>query len=118
MRMPEKNMSTLWCVNVESIQDAIDLNGYFTGEKIKVYGSPFKIRIAVYPADGQVTEMLFGRDSKFDLTAVSDRALLNVDSLLFMNEPISTEYIKTYDYAVSKVNTSLNFTSYGLKKRV
>lgn len=116
MRTLDKNKTKLWVVNSSGTTEMIDSDGFYTGEVVKSYGVPSTIYLHLYPSGGEITEKLFGKDSSFDMLAVSNNVILTKDSLLFLDEPLSN-YDITYDYRVSEILKSLNTYNYGLKKR-
>ena len=118
MRTLEINKTKLWYVNIVSITDKIDGDGFFTGEKINTYGTPAIIYLPLYPANGRVSEQIFGKDAQLDMVAVSNNVELNKDTLLFLSAPTTTSYDTTYDYNINSIAISLNTFNYGLKKRV
>jgi len=116
MRTLEKNKLSYWLVNKVGDTNEVDVDMNYTGEVIPVYSNPSQIRLATYPANGKITEEMFGKNSQLDLIAVSTDVVLTKDSLLFLASPLG-DYSTTYDYRVDKINQSLNGYSYGLVRR-
>lgn len=117
MRTLERNKQTLWLVNLESMTDVVDGDGFYTGEYARNYTIPTQIKIALYPSNTAISEELFGKDASFDMLAVSNDIVLDKDSLLFIEEPTGN-YATTYDYSIDNIGKSLNTYQYGLKRRV
>lgn len=117
MRTLELNKSTLWYVNPNDVDEieVVDEDGYYTGEIIKVYGVPKKIKLHLYPATGDVVERVFGMNIDVDMVT-STNIDLDKDTLLFVNEPID-KFNTTYSYKISHKLPSLNSFQYGLKGR-
>ena len=116
MRTLDRNKTMLWYVECIGVEDVVDEEGYFTGEKRKVYGEPVRFGIHLYPADGMIMEQLFGRDADFSKLAISE-TLLSKDALLFLNTPVEP-YEENYDYMVERNKRSMNHNNYGLRSRV
>lgn len=117
MRDLEKNKVSLWKVDLVSITDEVDINGYKTGQKKKTYSTPTQIRLSLYPSDGDIALRLFGQDCNFDMITSSVSNILTKDSLLFKVQP-TANFSTTYDYNVAKISESLNVHLYGLNRRV
>lgn len=114
MRTLELNKYDLWVVESLGLEELIDDNGYFTGEMVESYSEPRKIRMALYPATGEVIQSQFGQHVDVDMVSSTVDIVLNENSLLFLEEPMG-DYTNTYDYKVSSVQKSLNHYQYGLK---
>lgn len=117
MRTLERNKIKLWCISPSGTEEVKDADGFFTGEVIKIYGSPQVIYLNIAPSIGAIVEDIFGKDASFDMIAITNEVVLSKDSLLFLNEPTSN-YDTTYDYSVQQIKKSLNTYQYGLKGRV
>ena len=116
LRTLNLNKTKLWSVHIVSSQEDVDDDGFLTGEIIDTYSNPSVIFLSIYPAVGTIVEQIFGKDTSFDMMAVSNEVELTPDTLLFLSEPTG-EYYTTYDYRVSKISRSLNTFQYGLEKR-
>lgn len=116
MRTLNLNKVKLWYVYPESYEDEIDNEGFYTGEKIKIFSSPVVIFINIYPVSGDISEQIFGKDYSCDMLGVSNELDLDEFGLLFLTEPTGN-YEKTYDYRIDKKLPSLNTFQYGFKKR-
>ena len=116
MRTLELNKTELWCVEQIDLIPILDINGYDTGEVTKVFNTPRKIKLALQPSDGIVSNKIFGIDSSLDKISISNDVVLTEKSLLFLSEPVSN-FDTTYEYAVSKIKKSLNTYNYGLRNR-
>ena len=116
MRTLELNKVSLWYVSGLEWVEIKDEDGYYTGEKEQLFGTPTLIRINIYPYDDKIHSTSFGKDASLDMVGVTTDIILDKDGLLFHNEP-SGDYSKTYDYSVSSIGKSLNSKKYGLKAR-
>lgn len=117
MRTLEKNKVSLWAVKKTIGAELRDADGFLTGEVGITYGAPFKVRLPLYPSNGDIAQQLFGTGSAFDMISVSNDILLNKNDYLFYSEP-SGNFDATYDFMVESAQHSLNSHSYGLKSRV
>lgn len=117
MRTLELNKQELWFVEptgtyTEKVDD--DLN--FTGERIRDFTSPVKIRMMLYPDDGTINNDFSGKLVNFDFYSVTTDLNFSDEALLFYNEPLSN-FDTTYDLKVEKILKSLNSTTYLFKSR-
>lgn len=110
-------MTSLWYVSPVSYTDSVDTDGFYTGEQEATFNEPIEIRMSLYPSNGQITERIFGKESSFDMVASSTIVSLDEEGLLFLEEPTS-DYLNTYDYRISRINSSINSHYYGLNRRV
>lgn len=117
MRTLTKNKTKLWLVKETGYVDAVDLNGNYTGDKVKIYGTPTEILLSIYPNNGDLKQVAGGILAEFDYIAVSELPVLSGSDILFTSLPVSN-YGTTYSYRVDKVMTSINVNFYGLKARV
>lgn len=118
MRTLELNKTSLWIVDYLGMEKVYDDDGYYTGVKQKSYSEPRKIKLHLYPATGDILERTFGKQIDCDMVTSTTEKLLDVESLLFIDEPTNENYDKSYDYSVSSILKSLNNYTYGLKSRV
>lgn len=116
MRTLEKNKVTLWVVSPTGSNNEIDEDGNMTGEKITTYNQPIEVKLSLYPAGGEITEQMFGKDTSIDMISVSSEVILTPDSLLFETLPTS-DFRKTYTYRVNRISKSLNTYAYGFTRR-
>lgn len=114
MRTLDKNKSTLWYVKETGTTDVVDDDGFKTGEKTSGYSTPSKIRIQLYPANGRVSEEIFGTDVSLDAIGVSDLELDDT-CLFFLDEPILNEYDNP-TYKIQNISKSLNSNNYGFRR--
>ena len=117
MRTLEKNKMILWITYPTGMVDVVDDDGFYTGEKVMSYSTPEKIKLLIYPSNGDIINRIFGKDVSCDMISVSNSIDLNTDSLLFYSEP-SGDYSTTYDLNIIKKLKSLNTFSYGFGARV
>lgn len=114
MRTLELNKYNLWVVESNGLEELLDDDGYFTGEMVESYTDPRKIRLALYPATGEVMLSQFGEHVDIDMVSSTTKDLLSKDSLIFLEKPTGDPKT-TYDYKVTSIQKSLNHYQYGLK---
>lgn len=117
MRTLERNKITFWCVNAGTETEELDEEGFNTGNLIVGYGTPYQIKIAVAPTNGELMKTIFGEYQNCDKIAVSEKDLLKKGDLLFLTQPTSN-YETTYEYSVGLKQSGLNSFYYGLVGRV
>ena len=117
MRTLELNKSTLWLVNPTGEVDEVDGDGFYTGSKTISYSTPIEIKINIFPATGEITEEVFGKNASLDMIGITTDLELQIGSLLFLTQPVSN-YYSTYDFSVSMIKKSLHVKRYGLKRRI
>lgn len=117
MRTLDRNKTNIWIAKLSSISDEVDDDGFKTGEKVIIYGTPLTATITLYPSGGGIVIQGFGLDESYDMVAVSSNIVLESTDLIFITEPVE-DYDITYDYSVTQINKSLNSYFYGLTKRV
>lgn len=110
------NKTKLWYVYPIGTQDAVDLDGNFTGEVIKRYSNPVAIYISLYPGYGAVVEQIFGKDASLDMVAISNEYNFSDDTLFYLTQPL-VDFGMNYDYYINDVKHSLNTHNYGLRRR-
>lgn len=116
MRSLNRNKTKLWAVAPVTLTPVLDSDGFNTGETTKTYSAPIEIELMIYPSNGAIVEQLFGKDSKFDMAAVSTSVELSVNTLLFTSLP-TKNYSTTYVYRIGEFKKSLNTYQYGLVRR-
>ena len=116
MRTLAKNKSSLWIVEPTGKTPLLDSDGFDTGEYTIGYSTPTEVMISLYPSNGAISERIFGKDTSFDMMAVSNEVTLTENTLLFSTEPTSN-FATTYTYDVTAIKKSLNTTNYALRKR-
>lgn len=117
MRSLNLNKTKLWKVTQIGVEEKVDSDGFFTGEFLKKYGTPQIVYIALYPANGDIVEQIFGKDASLDMMAVSTNEIFAKDDLIFTSTP-TVDYDKNYSYKVESISKSLNVFNYGLKANV
>ena len=121
MRTLVKNKRVLHYQNIVNTEKEI-VNGYFTGNKIKIYGEPIKVYVNVSFPKGKNEQDSVGILSKFDKVAISNLDLgIEEQARIFLdNTPVlndNGEY-DNYDFTCKEVLKSINNYIYGLSKRV
>lgn len=119
MRTLNKNKQKFYKVSLQTIEDEMDHNGNFTGQKVSIYSDPEELWINFRVRTGTITSEVHGRRVSYDSTAVSTEDVLQKDDLLFYKEPDEGQDLQnTYDLRVSEKSPSLNGYQYGLERRV
>jgi len=117
MRTLDRNKSTFWVVSPTGKVDVVNDKGQYTGEVQRTFSTPTKIKLSVYPYDGNIMYTVKGQVGEFDYIGVSESYTLNKDDLLFKVEPTG-DYDSKYDYKVGRLLDSLNNSRFLLKARV
>jgi len=101
-------------------KENVVIEGYETGDKRIVYGSPIKSRGNISEARGQAQEEQFGTDIEYDKVIVMDNPNFPMDehSVLFVDSSpnYDSQNNPKYDYIVRKVARSINSVSYAIGK--
>ena len=121
MRTLVKNKRVLHYQNIVGTEKEI-VNGYFTGNKIKIYSEPIKVYVNVSFPKGKNEQDSVGILSKFDKVAISNLDLgIEEQARIFLdNTPVlndNGEY-DNYDFTCKEVLKSINNYIYGLSKRI
>lgn len=117
MRTLKLNESEYWVTKSIGEVDVVDSDGYYTGEKKIEYDTPYRIKLHLYPASGEIVKRLFGEHIDLDMITSSTTVDLEVGTLLFKDKPIG-DYYESYDYELRNISKSLNVYQYGFRGRV
>lgn len=123
-----------YCLFAEKVP-LIDVNGYETGETIRVYEQPVQMFANVSQATGQSNTEIFGSLENYDKVIVTTDMNCPIDenSVLFIDKAPDTSSVQTYvptaitvnastvsvptpDYIVRRVAKSLNSISIAVRK--
>lgn len=109
MRNLERNKRTIYYTLYMGLVEAVDENGYYTGEKPPQYSDPVAIKGSVSAARGSTDLDLFGINVPYTNTIIVDDMDCPVDenSLFWIDEN---------PYAVVLVAKSLNHITYAVRK--
>lgn len=109
MRNLERNKRTIYYTLYMGLVEAVDDNGYYTGEKPPQYSDPVAIKASVSAARGSSDVELFGINANYTNTIIVDDMDCPVDehSLFWIDEN---------PYAVVLVAKSLNHIAYAVRK--
>lgn len=142
MKTMKRNQRPFYYCLFQSKQDAVDVNGNKTGEKILVYEAPVRMMANISPATGQTNTEQFGNLDNYDKVIVFDDVNSPIDenTVLFLDkepdftegvtvaytpaatllgEPtveVQTVQIPKYNYIVRRVAKSLNSVSVAVRK--
>ena len=109
MRNLERNKRTIAYTLYLGLVEAVDEDGYFTGEKPPQYAEPVAIKASVSAARGSTDLDLFGINVPYTNTIIVDDMDCPVDEN-------SLFWIDDNPYAVVLVAKSLNHIAYAVRK--
>ena len=121
MRELERNKQLVYYALFTGYTDAVDGNGYKTGEKVKTYADPVAIRINVSPARGNVERDGFGIDTTYSRTmSTADiNCPIQEDTLLWIGiAPESNGEAVPHNYYVVRKAKSLHDIVYAIREVV
>ena len=118
MRTLKRNEQTFYYANPTGEERVIDSDGYYTGEKSIVYGTPVECHGNISSAIGSVSIEMFGTVEAYDKTLVlCDPDLdVNMTSVFWIDSLEIAEDRKNFDYIVGHISRSLNSISIAVKK--
>lgn len=115
MKIMERNKTSFYYLLYLGKTEAVDSEGYETGEKIVTYSAPVAMKANVSAATGYAQTEQFGNFINYDKVIVTDDMSCPIDehSVLFLDK--EPEFDATgkplYDYTVRRVAKSLNSIS-------
>ena len=114
MRELEINKQTIYYALFTGYTDAVDSNGYKTGEKVKTYSDPTPLRINVSPARGNADREIFGIDLSYTRTMTTDKldCPIDEDTILWVGRDTS----EPHNYIVVRKAQSLNDIVYAIRE--
>ena len=114
MRELERNKQRIYYALYTGKVDAVDANGYKTGEKTKSYSDPVSFRINVSPARGNADREIFGIDLSYTRTMTTDKldCPIDVDTILWVGRDTS----EPHNYIVVRKAQSLNDIVYAIRE--
>lgn len=114
MRELERNKQRIYYALYTGKVDAVDANGYKTGEKTKSYSDPVSFRINVSPARGNADREIFGIELSYTRTMTTDKldCPIDVDTILWVGRDIS----EPHNYIVVRKAQSLNDIVYAIRE--
>lgn len=120
MRLMQRNLKTIHYCLYEGMTEAVDEDGFKTGEKVENYSDPVELKCSVSPATGYAQTEIFGSLDSYDRVIITDDMKCPIDenTMLFVDkEPEYDDEKKPLpDYKVRKVAKSLNSISYAISK--
>ena len=117
-----QNRQKIWYAEFAGYTDAVDDQGYKTGEKIKSYTDPKPFLIYVAPSRGDTVNMPFGLSRDYtNVMSTNDLSCpITEESVLWIGiSPYSTEYPIAnvpHNYTVERVAKGLNSILYAVKR--
>ena len=114
MRELERNKQRIYYALYMGKVDAVDANGYKTGEKTKSYSDPVPFRINVSPARGNADREIFGIDLSYTRTMTTDKldCPIDEDTILWIGRDTS----EPHNYIVVRKAPSLNDIVYAIRE--
>lgn len=115
MRTLRRNKQKIYYALYSEKTDAVDSQGYFTGEEVKTYGEPVALRINVSPAERDLTVEPFGTATDYSHTMVTCDMDCPIDeeTILWIGKDPSTD---PHNYRVVRVAKSLNNIMYAIRE--
>ena len=113
MRELEINKQLIHYALFQGYTDAVDSDGYKTGEKTKSYSDPVALRINVSPARGNADREVFGIELAYSRTLTTDKldCPIDVDTILW----IGRDTTEPHNYVVHRIANSLNSITYAIR---
>lgn len=114
MRELEINKQLIHYALFQGYTDAVDSNGYKTGEKTKSYSDPVALRINVSPARGNADREVFGIELAYSRTLTTDKldCPIDVETILW----IGRNTTEPHNYVVVRKAKSLNDIVYAIRE--
>lgn len=114
MRELEINKQTIYYALFTGYTDAVDSNGYKTGEKVKTYSDPTPLRINVSSARGNANREVFGIDCTYSktMTTADLNCPIQEDTILWIGETPD----KPYNFYVVRKAASLHDIVYAIRE--
>ena len=114
MRELERNKQRIYYALYTGKVDAVDANGYKTGEKTKSYSDPVPFRINVSPARGNANREVFGIDYAYSktMTTADLNCPIQEDTILWIGETPDNPY----NYYVVRKAASLHDIVYAIRE--
>ena len=109
MRTLKRNRQTIWYALYQDETDAVDANGFKTGEHPASYSEPVEVQMNVSGGRGTAAAQFFGMDNPFTRSAVTEDLTTPFDDTTvfwFGKEP--GENADDYNYVCTGVATTIN----------
>lgn len=122
MRTLRRNKQKIYYALYSAKTDAIDAQGFFTGESVKTYGDPVALKINVSPAEKNLTIEPFGTATDYSHTMVTCDMDCPIDEetiLWIGKEPYTDDnppVLTAHNYRVVRVAKSLNNIMYAIRE--
>lgn len=121
MNILKRDAKTIYYCNFDGTTQAVDSEGYETGESVTVYTVAEPVEAAVSEPTGRVVNEMFGNDLQYDKVAVlrnNEAQNISESTVFFVDK--APEYDENdapiFDYIVRRVAKSHNFTAVALKR--
>lgn len=116
MRTLNRNRQTIYYALYQGVTDAVDSNGYKTGEKDPSYSTPVETKMNVSGGRGTAAVEIFGVDNPFTRTAVTDDLETAFDTTtVFWFGKTPGVNVDDYNYVCTGVVTTINGRVIALK---
>lgn len=122
MYLLKRDTQKIWVCNpIGGEQDAVDSDGYLTGEKVIQYDAPVLLTAIVSEPTGRVVREMFGADVRYDKVAILTNkdadGLITPQTVFFVDTQPSTDAESPqFDYIVSRIAPSHNYTAVALER--
>lgn len=114
MRTLNRNKRTIYAAYYQDNIEAVDENGFYTGERSGIYSDPVPLRANVSPATGGVIQEIFGPNLSYDKVIVlEDIEGIDENTRLWVDK---TPDDGKHDYVVKRVSKSINSVSIAISK--
>ena len=108
------NKQKIYYALFTGMTDAVDSQGYKTGEKVKTYADPVELKINISPSRGTADTEQFGINLDYDRTMVTAdmHCPIAEDTIVWFGVPAT----EPHNYVVKAVARSLNSIVYAIKE--
>lgn len=117
MRLLDRNRKAFWYCLYNSMGNATDEDGNYTGEQVKSYAEPVKASGRITPNAGESSVENFGVGIEYDKKIILDGVdwPITETTVLFVDKDPGDDLLQ-YDYTVSAVRPDINYTVVAIKK--
>lgn len=114
MRSAVINKQTIYYALYTGITDAVDSDGFLTGEKVKTYAEPVEFRINVSPSKGYAKVEPFGIETSYDrvMNTCDLTCPINEETLVWVDK---TPQDGPHNYRVTRVAPGLKNIVYAIQ---
>lgn len=120
MKTLKRNQQTFFYALLTGTEDVVDLDGYKTGERQKVYGSQIEMKANISPSRGYADMEIFGKDLDYTRTICTDdlSCPITEESILWIDKEPCDHLGNPYphNYIVTQIAKSLNNIMIAVRK--